>query len=61
MAENLRIAAYTRRDKTATDRDLEKVFTYFPILKERMSQQAGTLSGGERQLAITELSCSARA
>jgi branched-chain amino acid transport system ATP-binding protein len=50
VAENLRIAAYTRRDRAAADRDLEKVFTYFPILKERMSQQAGTLSGGEQQM-----------
>ena len=48
--ENLRVAAYTRRDKAAAARDLEMVFTYFPRLKERMAQQAGTLSGGEQQM-----------
>src|SRR5690606_36487841 len=54
VEENLRVAAYTRRDKAAAARDLDMVFTYFPRLKERMSQQAGTLSGGEQQmLAIT--------
>jgi branched-chain amino acid transport system ATP-binding protein len=48
--ENLRIAAYTRKDKAAVGRDLERVFTYFPRLKERVEQQAGTLSGGEQQM-----------
>ena len=48
--ENLRVAAYTRRDKAATQRDLEMVFEYFPILKARLGQQAGTLSGGEQQM-----------
>jgi len=48
--ENLRVAAYTRRDKAAALRDLEMVFEYFPILKARMGQQAGTLSGGEQQM-----------
>ncbi len=48
--ENLRVAALTRRDKAAVQRDLEMVFEYFPILKERMGQQAGTLSGGEQQM-----------
>jgi branched-chain amino acid transport system ATP-binding protein len=48
--ENLRVAAYTRRDKAAVRRDLDMVFTYFPILKERLGQQAGTLSGGEQQM-----------
>jgi len=50
VEENLRVAAYTRRDKAAVARDLEMVFTYFPRLKERMAQQAGTLSGGEQQM-----------
>src|SRR5690606_33547780 len=50
VEENLRVAAYTRRDKAAAARDLELVFTYFPRLKERMAQQAGTLSGGEQQM-----------
>ena len=48
--ENLRIAAYTRRDKAAVQGDLERIFTYFPRLKERVQQQAGTLSGGEQQM-----------
>ncbi|MBM3651109.1 MAG: ABC transporter ATP-binding protein [Alphaproteobacteria bacterium] len=48
--ENLRIAAYTRKDKAAIAADLERVFTYFPRLKERVQQQAGTLSGGEQQM-----------
>ena len=48
--ENLRIAAYTRRDKAAVSRELERVFSYFPRLKERIQQQAGTLSGGEQQM-----------
>jgi branched-chain amino acid transport system ATP-binding protein len=50
VEENLRVAAYTRPDKAAAARDLEMVFTYFPRLKERMTQQAGTLSGGEQQM-----------
>ncbi len=48
--ENLRVAAHTRRDKAAVREDLERVFTYFPRLKERLAQQAGTLSGGEQQM-----------
>ena len=48
--ENLRIAAYTRRDKQAVRNELDRVFTYFPRLKERIEQQAGTLSGGEQQM-----------
>jgi len=50
VEENLRIAAYTRKDKAAIARDLEMVFEYFPRLKERLQQQAGTLSGGEQQM-----------
>ena len=48
--ENLRVAAYTRRDKAAAQHDLDMVFEYFPILKARIGQQAGTLSGGEQQM-----------
>ena len=48
--ENLRIAAYTRKDKQAVKNELERVFGYFPRLKERVQQQAGTLSGGEQQM-----------
>ncbi len=48
--ENLKAAAYTRRDKAETARDLDMVLTYFPILRQRIKQQAGTLSGGEQQM-----------
>jgi len=50
VEENLRVAAYTRRDKAAAQRDLDMVLHYFPILKARLGQQAGTLSGGEQQM-----------
>src|SRR5262245_2951573 len=48
--ENLRLGAYTRRDRAAVDADLERVYGYFPRLRERRAQQAGTLSGGEQQM-----------
>ncbi|HEX6692773.1 MAG TPA: ABC transporter ATP-binding protein [Burkholderiales bacterium] len=48
--ENLRLGAYTRRDRGAVEPDLERVFGYFPRLRERRAQQAGTLSGGEQQM-----------
>ena len=48
--ENLRLGAYSRRDKKAIEDDLERVYGYFPRLKERRDQQAGTLSGGEQQM-----------
>jgi branched-chain amino acid transport system ATP-binding protein len=48
--ENLRLGGYVRRDKQAVESDLERMFGYFPRLKERRRQQAGTLSGGEQQM-----------
>jgi branched-chain amino acid transport system ATP-binding protein len=48
--ENLRLGAYVRKDRDQIEADLERVFGYFPRLKERRSQQAGTLSGGEQQM-----------
>jgi len=48
--ESLRIGAYTRKDRHAVARDFERVYNYFPRLKERRHQQAGTLSGGEQQM-----------
>src|SRR5204863_9148817 len=48
--ENLRLGAYTRKDRAAVESDLERIFGYFPRLKERLRQQAGTLSGGEQQM-----------
>ncbi len=50
VIDNLRMGAYTRRDKAGIQRDMERVFTLFPRLKERSSQLAGTLSGGEQQM-----------
>jgi branched-chain amino acid transport system ATP-binding protein len=48
--ENLRLGAHVRKDKRAVEQDFERVYTYFPRLKERRHQQAGTLSGGEQQM-----------
>jgi branched-chain amino acid transport system ATP-binding protein len=48
--ENLRLGAYARRDRRAVESDLERVYGYFPRLRERRRQQAGTLSGGEQQM-----------
>jgi branched-chain amino acid transport system ATP-binding protein len=48
--ENLRLGAYTRKDRDSVEGDLERVYGYFPRLKERRAQQAGTLSGGEQQM-----------
>ncbi len=50
VEENLRLGAYTRRDRAKVPSDFERVFDYFPILRERRRQQAGTLSGGEQQM-----------
>jgi len=48
--ENLRLGAYVRRDKAQVEADFERIYRYFPRLKERRQQQAGTLSGGEQQM-----------
>jgi branched-chain amino acid transport system ATP-binding protein len=50
VEENLRLGAYTRKDKAAVAGDLDRMFGYFPLLKERRRQQAGTLSGGQQQM-----------
>jgi branched-chain amino acid transport system ATP-binding protein len=50
VLENLEMGAYARKEKTGFDDDLERVFTLFPRLKERISQKGGTLSGGEQQM-----------
>jgi branched-chain amino acid transport system ATP-binding protein len=50
VEENLEIGAMTRRDRKAIASDIERVYAYFPRLKERRRQQAGTLSGGEQQM-----------
>jgi branched-chain amino acid transport system ATP-binding protein len=48
--ENLMMGAYARRDRSGIAGDVERAFTLFPRLKERRSQVAGTLSGGEQQM-----------
>ena len=53
VEENLRLGAFTRREKTEYRRNLDEVYDLFPVLKERLQQPGGTLSGGEQQqLAI---------
>jgi len=44
------MGAYLRRDKHQIAKDFEMVFDYFPLLKERVKQEAGTLSGGQQQM-----------
>ncbi|UWR04655.1 ABC transporter ATP-binding protein [Ruegeria conchae] len=48
--ENLSLGAYTLSDKGQIDHDRDLVFSYFPVLKERRGQEAGTLSGGQQQM-----------
>ncbi|SEG40634.1 amino acid/amide ABC transporter ATP-binding protein 2, HAAT family [Thermomonospora echinospora] len=50
VEENLRLGAFTRRDRAAVQADLERVHGYFPVLRKRLKQQAGSLSGGEQQM-----------
>ncbi len=50
VEDNLRMGAYTRRDPDGVAADLEMVFGYFPILRERARQEAGQLSGGQQQM-----------
>ena len=48
--DNLVMGAYTRKDPDGVRRDMEMVYNYFPILKERTKQDAGLLSGGQQQM-----------
>jgi branched-chain amino acid transport system ATP-binding protein len=50
VRENLVLGAVTQRDRAAVDAELANVFTLFPLLKERLGQAGGTLSGGEQQM-----------
>ena len=50
ITENLQIGAYIRKDKVEIEKDIERVFATFPRLKERATQLAGTMSGGEQQM-----------
>ena len=59
--DNLLMGAYTRSDPDAVARDIERVYGYFPILRERAKQAAGLLSGGQQQmLAISRASSQKR-
>ena len=50
VRDNLLMGAYTRKDRDGVARDMETVYTYFPILRERGTQDAGLLSGGQQQM-----------
>jgi branched-chain amino acid transport system ATP-binding protein len=50
VLENIMMGAYTRKDKQGIRDDMERMFGYFPILRDRQKQQAGLLSGGEQQM-----------
>jgi branched-chain amino acid transport system ATP-binding protein len=50
VRDNLLMGAYTRSDRDGVAKDMESVYTYFPILRERAAQDAGLLSGGQQQM-----------
>jgi len=50
ILENLKLAAFARKDRVKIEKDMDRVFAIFPRLKEREIQKAGTLSGGEQQM-----------
>ena len=50
VEENLKLGAYVRKDKDGVQRDMKRMYEFFPRLFERRHQQAGTLSGGEQQM-----------
>ena len=60
VRENLRMGAYTRTDADGVARDLDMVFDYFPVLRERAEQRAGHLSGGEQQMLAISRALMAR-
>jgi branched-chain amino acid transport system ATP-binding protein len=60
VRENLRMGAYTRRDTDGIARDLAAVFDYFPVLRAREEQRAGSLSGGEQQMLAISRALMAR-
>jgi branched-chain amino acid transport system ATP-binding protein len=60
VAENLRVGAFTRPDADGVGRDLETVYGYFPVLKARTQQRAGSLSGGEQQMLAISRALMAR-
>ena len=60
VKDNLLMGAYLRSDKAGIKSDLDRIFTRFPRVKERMSQQAGTLSGGEQEMVVVGRALMAR-
>jgi branched-chain amino acid transport system ATP-binding protein len=50
VQENLKMGAFTRKEGREVEHNLERIYASFPILKDRIRQQAGTLSGGEQQM-----------
>jgi branched-chain amino acid transport system ATP-binding protein len=50
VGENLTLGAFYRKDHDAVEQDMQRVFDFFPVLKDRRKQQGGTLSGGEQQM-----------
>ncbi len=60
VRDNLLMGAFLRKDKAAVKRDLEGMFERFPVLKERITQQASTLSGGEQQIVAISRALMAR-
>jgi branched-chain amino acid transport system ATP-binding protein len=60
IRDNLLMGAYLRKDGAAVKSDLEKIFVRFPRLKERINQQAGTLSGGEQEMLVVGRALMAR-
>ncbi|OYU48771.1 MAG: branched-chain amino acid ABC transporter ATP-binding protein [Rhizobiales bacterium PAR1] len=60
VAENLEMGAHGRNDRAGIRSDIERAFDYFPILKERIAQKAGTLSGGEQQMLVIARALMAR-
>lgn len=60
VEENVILGAYLRKDKDEIKKDLQYIYTLFPVLKERRKQQAGTLSGGEQQMAAIARSIMSR-
>lgn len=60
VTENLQLGAIHRSDKVSVSQDLDRIYDYFPILRKRSSQQAGTLSGGEQQMLSVSRALMAR-
>jgi len=60
VRDNLLMGAYTRSDRDGVARDIEQVFSYFPILQERQAQDAGLLSGGQQQMLAISRALMAR-